>query len=79
MKYEIVKMSPKQLTRAYKYKQIAELDVGEGFHVPWSDMSEEGLNPAKGPQQMAYYWGKKLGRKYVTRKDKSGLWIMRIK
>jgi hypothetical protein len=42
-------------------------------------MSEEGLNPAKGPQQMAYYWGKKLGRKYVTRKDRAGLWIMRVK
>jgi hypothetical protein len=77
MKYEIVKISPKQLSRAYKYEQIAELAVGEGFHIPWCDMSSEGFFPAKGPQQMAYYWAEKLDRKHVTRKDKNGLWIMR--
>lgn len=78
MKYEIVQISPEDLSAAYKYEQIPHLEVGQGFLVPWEDMSSEGLQPHKGPQNTAYYWGKKLKRRFSTQREKRGMWIMRV-
>lgn len=78
MKYEIHQISPEDLSNAYKYEQIPELNVGEGFLVPWADMSYEAARPGVAVQSIAYYWGKKLGRRYVTKKVKEGVWIMRV-
>lgn len=79
MKYEIQQISPEDLSNAYKYEQIPELNVGEGFLVPWADMSYEAKRPGVAVQSIAYYWGKKLGRRYATKKAKTGVWIMRVK
>ena len=77
MKYEIVEVAPCQFPTAHKYAEIAKLEIGQGFLVPWTDLSYQSAAPAKGAQQSAYYWGRKLGRRYTTRKNRRGVWIMR--
>ena len=76
MKYEIVDIAPGQFSPR-KYGQILDLEIGQGFLVPWNDLSYNTAAPAKAPQQTAYYWARKLGRRFSTRKDARGVWIMR--
>ena len=77
MEYEIVDIAPHQFSSARKYEPICDLEIGQGFLVPWTDLSYATFAPAKAAQQSAYYWARKLGRRFATRKDRRGVWVMR--
>lgn len=47
------------------------LDVGEGFMAP-ADKAPQDMSP------QCAYWGKKLGRKFATRKTDDGVLVIRV-
>ncbi len=76
MKYAII--SDIQLpNRKWKYGAIESLEVNQGFFVPHSDLSQEALDPLGAVRTIAYLYSKRLSRKFSTRKDQLGIWVIR--
>jgi hypothetical protein len=73
--YEIVDYSPPP--RRLKWTQVEELKVGQGFLVPWSVL-ELYRQPTSVMRTVAIIYGKRLGRKFSTRKTAEGVWIYRV-
>jgi hypothetical protein len=73
MMYEIVDYSPPPR----KWDQIETLQVGKGFCVPWYKL-EMYKHPQSILRTVACLYGKRLGRKFSTRKTAEGVWIYRV-
>lgn len=50
-----------------KWWQIIELEVGQGFRVPFTDLPYNSSDPTHVVRTSAWLYGKKLGRKFATR------------
>ncbi len=76
--YLVVSASDIKLpNRKWKYGAIETLKVDQGLFVPYSDLSQEALDPLGVVRTIAYLYARRLGRKFVTRKDHLGIWIIR--
>lgn len=64
--------------RPWKYEQIEELKVGQGFRVPLSDLSYNAIDPAHTVRSIATHYGRKLGRKFRTRRLDDAVQIVRV-
>ena len=60
-----------------RYAWIRDLQVGQGRRVPNSDFSPTTVDVGHNVRSVAGQWGKRLGRKFRTRKDQLGIWIIR--
>jgi hypothetical protein len=72
MTYPIVSYSPPNVQQ---WGDIPQLEVGQGFLVPWTDLAhykKDGVLRA-----VAHRYSQKLGRKFGTRKDRDGVWLFR--
>lgn len=49
-----------------KYWRMVELEVGQGFRVPFSDISTYS-DPSHSVRSLASLYGKRLGRRFATR------------
>lgn len=68
MNYVIVEVPFRgDLPRPWKYEQVLRLEVGQGFVVPWSDLSREALDPGRAVRDAASYWSRRLKRRFNTR------------
>ncbi len=63
--------------RKWKYSAIENLEVGQGFLVPTSDLSADALDPRGTVRSIAWIYSRQLGRKFVTHKDVRGVWVIR--
>jgi hypothetical protein len=64
--------------RISKYgTQIRQLHVGNGFLVPWEDLSYSLGEAGHTVRSTAWFWSKKLGIRLATKKEKRGVWIIR--
>ena len=64
--------------RPWKYEQIELLEVGQGFSVPLSDLSYTSIDPAHTVRSTAVHYGRKLGRKFRTRRLDDAIQIVRV-
>ena len=73
MAYEIV-AAPAPRSRKWKYAGVDELMPGEAFLVPYTDLTD---NEGHAVRSIAWHYSKKLGRRFCTRKDRRGVWLIR--
>lgn len=64
--------------RPWKYIAFTKLEVGQGFRVPLSDLSYASGTPSHTVQVSAWYWGKKLGRRFATRRERDCVLVVRV-
>ncbi len=77
MTYEIQEL-PYMPPQRYRPCPFSAVCVGQGFLVPWSDMDRsQALDTSGSIRTLAVYWGKKLGRKFSTRKLIAGVLVRR--
>jgi hypothetical protein len=60
MTYPIVDTPPLP-SRKWKYSAIVQLEIGQGFMVPYSDLSTIGDDPTHTVRTIAWDYSKKLG------------------
>ncbi len=77
MTYEIRELPYLPPQRYHPYR-FSELRIGQGFLVPWNDIDRSNAIDRTGNlRTLAAYWGKKLGRKFSTRKVVGGVLVRR--
>jgi hypothetical protein len=58
--------------------EVPKLAIGEGFLVPWTELSERAIDPMGLVRSIASIYSKQLGRRFRTRKEPRGIWLYRI-
>jgi hypothetical protein len=77
MSYPIRQPPPRPEPRQpRKYPEIVELEVGQGFFVPFADLRHS-ADPAHCMRTMAWTWSRALQRKFATRRAPKGVWLVR--
>ena len=59
-----------------RFREIADLEPGEGFRVPWTEMSMKALDPYGVVRTEAWQYGKELGRQFRTRVLEDGSMLL---
>jgi hypothetical protein len=60
----------------YTFAQIAELEIGQALFVPWEQLDDYDEGD-KAVRSFAWKWSQRLGRKFKTRKSKTGMYVIR--
>jgi hypothetical protein len=60
-----------------KWGCLTELQVGQGFCVPWRDL-RHCVDPGHAMRTIAWNYGRKLGRRFRTHAAREGVWVRRI-
>lgn len=66
-------------TRAWKYRGIFALEVGQALRIPLTELSYETGDPTGTVRTVAWKYGRQLGRKFVTRRDEAAVFVIRQK
>jgi hypothetical protein len=63
-----------------RWRQIADLEIGQGLRIPESEFSLTAYDPTQTMRSVAWFYGKRLGRKYRTQRQLNGsMLIYRVK
>lgn len=74
MKYEVEKVDRiiKSRPRPWRYEQIIDLEVGQGFKIPFTELSLDALDPTQTVRSSASHYSKLLGRRFRTKRHANG-------
>lgn len=78
MRYEVISAPVERETRAWKYGQLLELEIGQGIVIPYSDLSYNNHDPSHTVRTVAVYYAKKFNRKFRTEKRVDGILVVRV-
>jgi hypothetical protein len=79
MPFEIIEATDAVQTRARKYRDIFALEVGQALRIPLTELSYETGDPTGTVRTVAWKYGRRLGRKFVTRRDETAVFVIRRK